>query len=76
MPRKVRDLEADLRSAGFVYDPDRGKGNHGWWEHPTGVKVNLAGRSGADAKSYQEKEVREAIAEARRREVARKEQQS
>ena len=68
MPRKVRQLAADLRRAGFVEDTDRGKGSHRVWEHPTGVRVGLAGRSGGDAQDYQEKQVREAIREAKRRE--------
>ena len=67
MPRKVRQLEADLRKAGFVLDTDRGKGRHGWWVHPTGVAANVSGQPGDDAHYYQEKEVREAIAEAARR---------
>lgn len=67
MPRKVRQLESDLRRAGFAVDPDRGKGSHGWWMHPTGVRVTLAGRSGADAKDYQEQDVRDAIRQAKAR---------
>ena len=47
----------------------RGKGSHGWWEHPTGVRVNLAGQSGAHAHDHQEKQVQEAIREAKRREA-------
>jgi hypothetical protein len=74
MPRKIRQLEADLRDAGFAFDPDRGKGSHRWWVHVTGVKVNLAGKSGTDAKPYQEQEVRDAIREARAREAQAKEQ--
>ena len=69
MRRKVREPEADLRVAGFGFKPARGKGGHGWWQHRTGVQVNLAGKSGADAQPYQQKQVREAIAEARRREA-------
>ena len=67
MPRKVRELEADLRRSGFTLDTSRGKGSHGWWVHPTGATVNLSGQSGADARPYQEKEVRAATAEAARR---------
>ena len=69
MPRKVRQLEADLGRAGFALVKDRGKGSHRWWQHPTGVRVSLSGQAGADAHDYQEKEVRDAIREAKRREA-------
>ena len=68
MPRKIRQLRSDLRKAGFVLDPERGKGSHDVWEHPEGVVafVTLSGKDGADAKPYQEKKVREAIAHVQR----------
>lgn len=64
MPRKIRQLKSDLKKAGFVERPDRGKGSHAFWVHPeqTGVSVTVAGHDGDDAKGYQEKQVREAIA--------------
>ena len=59
MSRKVRDLIADLKKAGFV---DRGgKGGHRNFSHPKGVRVTLCGKSGDDAKHYQERDVRRAI---------------
>lgn len=61
MPRKIRQLIADLRRAGFV---DRGgKGSHRNFQHPLlpKVKITLSGSEGQDALWYQEKEVREAI---------------
>jgi predicted RNA binding protein YcfA (HicA-like mRNA interferase family) len=62
VPRKVRQLKADLKKAGFVEQKDRGKGSHTVWEHPLLSKpVVIAGHDGDDAKSYQEREVREAI---------------
>ena len=62
MPRKIRQLKADLRRAGFVLT-DRGKGSHEVWEHPevTTASVTLSGRDGADARPYQERDVRLAI---------------
>ncbi len=70
MPRKLRQLRAELRRAGcYIYSQ---KGSHERWIHalvPNG-KVTLAGHDGEDAKPYQEKEVRELlrlIAEAKRR---------
>jgi predicted RNA binding protein YcfA (HicA-like mRNA interferase family) len=50
MPRKVRQLIADLTRAGFT---DRGgKGSHRNFTHPKGVRVTLSGGSGDDAKHY------------------------
>jgi predicted RNA binding protein YcfA (HicA-like mRNA interferase family) len=64
MPRKLRQLKADLRKAGFIEESDRGKGSHGRWIHPevTGSSVHLSGHDGDDARHYQERNVREAIA--------------
>jgi hypothetical protein len=65
MPRKIRQLKADLRNAGFVALPRRGKGSHAVWKHAaSGAEVNLAGADGADAHHYQEREVRDVIARA------------
>ena len=59
MPRKVRDLIADLERAGFL---DRGgKGSHRNFSHPKGLRVTLCGKPGDDAKRYQERDVRRAI---------------
>ena len=60
MPRKIRQLIADLQRAGFI---DRGgKGSHRNYEHlASGTNVTLSGRSGVDAKVYQEKAVKQAI---------------
>lgn len=69
MPRKIRQLRAELAREGFDQDTRRGKGSHTWWEHPTGVSVNLPGQDGADAKPYMEKAVRNAIREVRKREA-------
>jgi hypothetical protein len=67
VPRKLRQLRSDLRKSGFRRLTGRGKGDHEVWEHPTGVRAGLDGPDGQDAKPYQEKHVREAIAEADRR---------
>ena len=68
MPRKIRQLKADLRSAGFVENSERGKGSHSRWRHSEvpEVRVILSGHDGDDAKPYQEREVREAIAQVTR----------
>ena len=59
MPRKLRELITDLERAGFV-NRDR-KGSHRNFIHPRGVRVTLSGQAGADARHYQEKEVRQKI---------------
>ena len=65
MPRKVRELIADLAHAGFV---DRGgKGRHRNFVHPKVRKpVTISGQPGDDAKHYQETAVRLAVEESKR----------
>jgi len=65
MPRKVRELIADLKRAGFV---DRGgRGDHRNFVHPSVIKpVTLSGAEGDDAKPYQERAVKLAIEESHR----------
>ena len=60
MPKKVRELKAMLLKAGFTYES--AKGSHTKWSHPliTG-KLTLSGKDSADAKSYQERDVREVL---------------
>lgn len=64
MPRKVRELIADLKEAGFV---DRGgKGSHRNFIHPNVVRpITISGQPGDDAKKYQERAVVNAIEESR-----------
>jgi predicted RNA binding protein YcfA (HicA-like mRNA interferase family) len=59
MPRKVRQLIADLEKAGFVNRG--GKGSHRNFTHAKGVRVTISGGTGADAKHYQERDVRRAL---------------
>ena len=61
MPRKIRELARDLERAGFLNRG--GKGAHRNYEHPLGARVTLSGKMGADAKPYQEKEVKRTIEE-------------
>lgn len=57
MPRKVRELIAELEKAGFINRG--GKGSHRNFIHDaSGQKMTLSGKEGADAKIYQEKELR------------------
>jgi predicted RNA binding protein YcfA (HicA-like mRNA interferase family) len=59
VPRKLRELVADLERAGFVNRG--GKGSHRNFIHPKGSRVTLSGSPGADALHYQVKEVRKQI---------------
>ncbi len=60
MPKKIRELKSLLSKAGFTSEP--GKGSHTKWSHPLlPGKLTLSGKDSSDAKSYQEKDVYEAI---------------
>ncbi|MSR60533.1 MAG: type II toxin-antitoxin system HicA family toxin [Planctomycetaceae bacterium] len=62
MPRKIRDLAGDLRSAGFEQIPGGGKGSHRKLTHKKYPgAITLSGHDGDDAKPYQERQVRQAI---------------
>ena len=64
MPRKVRELIAELKAAGFLNRG--GKGSHRNFVHPKVTKpVTLSGRAGDDAKQYQQRAVKRAIEESR-----------
>ena len=59
MPRKVRQLIADLTRAGFT---DRGgKGSHRNFTHPKGLRVTVSVHPADDSKHYQERDVRRAL---------------
>lgn len=64
MAKKIRELKAMLRKAGFTMRP--GKGSHTNWTHSKlrGRKVTLAGNDGDDAPRYLEKLVTAAVREA------------
>jgi predicted RNA binding protein YcfA (HicA-like mRNA interferase family) len=63
VPRKIRQLIADLEKHGFV--DRRGKGSHRNFVHPNGVKITLSGAPGEDAKHYQERDLKRAIERAK-----------
>ena len=66
MPKKIRQLKKMLQKAGFQQVP--GKGSHTNWIHPLySGKVTISGKDSKDAKSYQEKEVKQAIEEVKRK---------
>jgi predicted RNA binding protein YcfA (HicA-like mRNA interferase family) len=55
MPRKIRQLIKELKQAGFINRG--GKGNHRNFFHPKGIVITISGKTGEDAKYYQEKEI-------------------
>jgi predicted RNA binding protein YcfA (HicA-like mRNA interferase family) len=61
MPRRVRDLIRDLEKAGFVNRG--GRGSHRNFKHIDGLRITICGKSGDEAKPYQEKAVAEALKE-------------
>lgn len=65
MPPKIRELIAELESAGFV---DRGgKGSHRNFVHPKVARpLTISGNPGDDAKQYQVRAVRLAIEESKK----------
>ncbi len=60
MPRKIRQLIADLERAGF--SDWGGEGSHRRFRHANGTTVILSGKTGDDAHQYQEKDVQAALA--------------
>ncbi len=60
MPKKIRELKAMLRKAGFSSRP--GKGSHTVWEHPVlSETFTMSGADGDDAQRYQEAAVRKIL---------------
>lgn len=67
MPKKVRELIAELERAGFI--DKGGKGSHKKFFHPNvALPVVISGKPGADARKYQERAVAQALQEAKRNE--------
>jgi len=60
MPKKIRQLITELEKGGFINRG--GKGSHRNFLHPDYAgSVVISGKSGSDAKPYQEKAVKKAI---------------
>ena len=75
MPRKIRQLLAELRRAGYEQLPGRGRGSHRVWGHPlvADIQPTIAGQDGDDAKPYQERAVAAALAAAKAARLAESE---
>ena len=64
MPRKIRELKAEITQKGFVYLPKRGKGSHERWIHPLIKKtLTIPGKDGDDVPIYLEKQLGKLLAE-------------
>jgi predicted RNA binding protein YcfA (HicA-like mRNA interferase family) len=61
MPKKIRELKAMLRKAGF--ECKRTRGSHERWIHPDlpELPITLAGKDSQDARAYLEKLVTTAL---------------
>jgi len=58
MPRKVRELKAQIAREGFILLPKRGKGSHQRWRHPLLNKtLTISGKDGDDVPPYLEKQL-------------------
>ena len=65
MPRKIRELIADLEQAGF--ENRGGKGSHSNFTHPNVTNpVTISGKLGDDAKKYQQRIVKQAVEESQK----------
>jgi predicted RNA binding protein YcfA (HicA-like mRNA interferase family) len=63
MPKKIRELKAMLRQAGWMQIPG-GKGSHTKWAHQrVARKITLSGNDGQDANRYQERDIERAVKE-------------
>lgn len=64
MPRKIRELKAQISREGFVYLPKRGKGSHERWKHPLlGKTMTIPGKDGDDVPPYLEKQLGQLLAQ-------------
>ncbi|MEO1133206.1 MAG: type II toxin-antitoxin system HicA family toxin [Cyanobacteria bacterium J06639_1] len=64
MPRKIRELKAQIARAGFVFLPKRGKGSHERWRHPLLNKtLTVPGKDGDDVPPYLEKQLSKLLVE-------------
>ncbi len=64
MPRKIRELKAQIVREGFIYLPKRGKGSHERWKHPLISKtMTISGKDGNDVPLYLEKQLQQPLKE-------------
>jgi predicted RNA binding protein YcfA (HicA-like mRNA interferase family) len=64
MPRKIRELKAQIAREGFVNLPKRGKGSHERWRHPLLSRtLTISGKDGDDVQRYLEKQLAQLLLE-------------
>ncbi|NJN20637.1 MAG: type II toxin-antitoxin system HicA family toxin [Leptolyngbya sp. RL_3_1] len=64
MPRKIRELKAQIARQGFVCLSKRGKGSHERWQHPRLKKtLTISGKDGDDVPRYLEKQLNKLLSE-------------
>ncbi len=64
MPRKIRELKAQIAREGFVQLPKRGKGSHERWRHPMLKEtMTIPGKNGSDVPRYLEQQLTNLLAE-------------
>jgi predicted RNA binding protein YcfA (HicA-like mRNA interferase family) len=64
MPRKIRELKAQIAREGFIYLPKRGKGSHERWRHPLLRKtLTISGKDGDDVPLYLEKQLEKLLSQ-------------
>ncbi|BAW95593.1 YcfA family protein [[Synechococcus] sp. NIES-970] len=64
MPRKIRELKAEIARIGFVCLPKRRKGSYERWKHPKLRKtLTISGKDGSDVPFYLEKQLKQLLAE-------------
>jgi len=66
MPKKIRELKAMLRKAGFAEESGRGSHVNFWHPSVDGTYVTLSGKDGHDARRYHQKQVATALERVRR----------
>ncbi len=63
MPKKIRELKAMVKKAGYILQPKRGKGSHTYWKHPLLPKqpLTIPGKDGDDAPRYLETDIQRTL---------------
>jgi len=64
MPLKIRELIKQLEKAGVKNRG--GKSSHRNFIHPKGIAITISGKTGSDAKKYQENEVKRKVTESKK----------
>jgi predicted RNA binding protein YcfA (HicA-like mRNA interferase family) len=63
MPKKVRELKAMVKKAGYILQSGRGKGSHTFWKHPLLPEepLTIPGQDGDDAPLYLERAIQRVL---------------